>query len=258
MLRLAACRPVLLLFLGLSTIFPAAVRADSFRVAAAADLRVALPELARVFAARTGHVAQLSFGASQTLYRQIHEGAPFAVFLSADDALPARLFDEGRSIDAGHPYAIGALALVTAPGVTIDAGDDWSGLAAALKDGRITRFAIANPDTAPYGRAAKQALESRGLWHATDGRRVLGENVAQTAQFVQSGGAQAGLVGGALAHAEAARFGQVTPVPVAWHAPLRQAVVVMKDAPAAARDFAAFVLGAQGRAMLQQHGFTLP
>lgn len=258
MFRSTLRRPALLFVLALFLSLPAEAYADTFRVAAAADLRQALPELARAFEAGSGHRVQLTFGASRTLFRQIQEGAPFAVFLSADDELPARLQREGRSLDGGRLYAVGSLALVTAPGVKIDAGPEWRGLAAALKDGRITRFAIANPDTAPYGRAAREALTARGLWEACAPHRVLGENVAQAAQFVQSGGAQAGLVGSALARAEAGRFGQVTPVPGAWHAPLKQALAVMKDAPPGAHDFARFVLGDEGRAILTRYGFTLP
>ncbi len=256
MFRSALRRPALLFFLALFLSWTPAL-ADTFRVAAAADLRQALPELVRAFEAGSGHTVQLSFGASRTLYRQIQEGAPFAVFLSADDELPARLYRDGRS-DAGRLYAVGNLALVTAPGVKLDAGADWSGLAAALKDGRITRFAIANPDTAPYGRAAREALTARGLWEACAPHRVLGENVAQAAQFVQSGGAQAGLIGSALARAEAGRFGQVTAVPGAWHAPLKQALAVMKDAPPGAHDFARFVRSEEGRTILTRYGFTLP
>ena len=163
-------------------------------VAAASDLKFALDEIARAWSAGTGKSVRLTYGSSGNFRRQIAEGAPFEVFLSADESYVLALAKEGRLVDDGALYAIGRLALFAPAGSPVDPDQGLAGVAALARAGRIGKFAIANPAHAPYGRAAREALESAGAWKLLEARLVLGENVSQAAQFATSGNAAAGLV----------------------------------------------------------------
>ncbi len=228
-------------------------------IAAASVLQFALPELADAFAAETGQAVRLSFGSSGNLSRQIREGAPFQLFLSADEEFIAALHADGVTPDAGTVYAEGQLALIAPRGglLTPDAGMD--DLARLLDAGRIARFAIANPEHAPYGMRAREALETRGLWEAIRPALVLGENVSQAAQFALSGNAEGGLVALSLALApQVAARGVSAPVPRDWHLPLRQRMALLPGAGDTARAFHAYLLSPPGQAILSRHGFGLP
>ena len=165
-------------------------------VAAAADLRFALDEIAADFKRATGHDVRIVYGSSGNFRRQIAEGAPFELFLSADEAYVLALAREGFMVDDGVAYAIGRLALVVPAGSPLKLDGELADLAAAVADGRVRRFAIANPEHAPYGRAAREALQKAGAWDAIQGRLVLGENVG-------AGGAVRGLRLGAGRHCRA-------------------------------------------------------
>lgn len=163
-------------------------------VGAAADLASCMDDLAAAFRAQApGAQLKVSIAASGTLYAQIRNGAPFDVFMSADMEYPRRLAAEGAAEGASlYRYADGRLAVWAA-----DPAADLAGGLPALAQPRFARIAIANPDVAPYGRAAKAALVAAGVWDQVQARLVVGENIAQTAQFVQTGNAQVGLVSGA-------------------------------------------------------------
>ncbi len=248
-------------------------------VAAASDLQFALPEIAAAYTADGNPPVRLVFGSSGNLARQIRQGAPFDLFLSADETYALALADDGLTEGQGIRYARGALVLALPPGSRIPAGaapadaqpDDAApatgleGLARALAEGRLRRFAIANPEHAPYGRAAREALISAGLWEALQGHLVLGENVSQAAQFALSGQTDGGLIARSLSHAPAlAARGRFVPVDPALHAPLNQRAVVLgqkrRAAPqeAAAQRFLAFLQGDQAREILRRNGFALP
>jgi molybdate transport system substrate-binding protein len=228
-------------------------------VAAASDLNYALPDIAGRFTAHTGLHVRLSFGSSGNFARQIAQGARFELFMSADEAYVRRLRDAGLTEGAGDLYAIGRLALFVPQGSPLDADPDFAGLRRALGDGRLRRFAIANPDHAPYGRAAREALEHARLWTALQGRLVLGENASQATQFAISGSADGGLIpySQALVPRVAARGSSIL-VPADRHAPLRQRMVLLKGAGETARRFYDFLRGAAARAIFTRYGFTLP
>ena len=237
---------------------PAAAQAPV--VAAAADLRFALPEVAAAFALDTGERVRLSFGSSGNFARQIRQGAPYEVFLSADEGYVLALAADGFTRDRGTLYAIGRLALVVPEGSPLAVDGSLGDLAAALDDGRLGRLAIANPAHAPYGRAAEEALRHAGVWPRIRPHLVLGENVAQAAQFALEGGAAGGLVAYSLALAPqvAAAGARIALVPAAYHAPLRQRIVLVAGAGAVAERFYAFVRGPAARRTLRAYGFTLP
>jgi molybdate transport system substrate-binding protein len=228
-------------------------------VAAASDLQFALPEAAGRFTADSGHALRLSFGSSGNIARQIEQGSPVELFLSADEALVVRLHAGGHTRDPGVLYAIGRIALLAPPGSPIRAEGGMEAVREALSAGRITRFAIANPEHAPYGRAAMEALQASGLWEAIRPRLALGETVSQAAQFALAGGSQGGIVAYSLVLAPALQGrGHWTLLPEALHAPLRQRMALTRRAGPVAERFHAFLRQPAARDILRRHGFAVP
>ena len=228
-------------------------------VAAAADMSAALPELAASYTKKTGQAVKLSFGASGNLANQIRNGAPFDVFFSADEEYPQQLIAEGlASKDTLYRYAVGRLVLWV-PG---DSPLDLSKLGMqAMLDPSVKKISIANPATAPYGRAAEAALRHFGIYEHVSSRLVVGENVSQAAQFVESGNAQAGLI--ALSHALAPALkdkGRYWTIPLDAYPTLNQAAVVLLRSKQqnAARTFLEFLRSPEGASLLTGYGFSLP
>lgn len=234
-------------------------QAPPTRVAAASDLQFALSDVASQFTKETSQRVELVFGSSGTLARQIQDGAPFGLFLSADDRFVEQLARAGRTRDAGVPYATGRLVLFAPPGSPLDPAEGFDGLAKLLQRGQVTRFAIANPDHAPYGRVAEQVLRKRGLWDALQPTLVLGENVSQAAQFASAGNATGGIIAYSLALAPAMRTrGTYFLIPSDEHAPLTQRMVLTTHADAVAEQFYRYLQGPAARATLRQYGFVAP
>lgn len=228
-------------------------------VAAASDLRFALEEIAAAFERERGARVKLSLGSSGNFRRQVAAGAPFELFLSADEEYIEALHREGHTLDAGVLYAIGRLVLFAPHGSPVVPDAEMRGLAAAVRAGRVERIAIANPEHAPYGRAAREALQRQGLWDAVKARAVLGENVSQAAQFAASGSAQAGVFAYSLALAPAiAQRGRYVLLPESLHAPLRQRMALLRGAGSVARDFYAYLQQPGARAIFRRHGLALP
>ena len=228
-------------------------------VAAASDLKFALDAIAAPFEAVSGHRLRLVYGSSGQFYAQILQGAPFHLFLSADEDFVLRLADAGRTVDRGRRYASGRIALLVARDSPLQPDGSLGDLAAALGDGRLRKFAIAHPEHAPYGRRAEEALRHAGLWQRIRPHLVLGENVSQAAQFAASGAAQGGIV--ALSLALAPPLAQHTRhglIDAAWHRPLLQRMAVMRGAPAAAIAFYEHLSSAAAQATLARYGFVAP
>lgn len=236
---------------------PAACARTAPAIAAASDLQFALPEVEEAFRAQGGGALRLIFGSSGAFTTQIEQGAPFELFLSADQAYVQRLAGKGLTRDEGVRYAQGRIALFAPHGSSLQVDGEMKDLRGALADGRLRRFAIANPEHAPYGRAAREALIHAGLWDAVAPRLVLGENAAQAAQFASSGSAQGGLIPHALAVApELAARGASALIPATWHQPLNQQMVLLKRAGPTARAFYAFLQSPAARAILARYGFS--
>jgi molybdate transport system substrate-binding protein len=231
--------------------------ADAPLVAAASDLRFALDEVAAQFTRDTGWRVRIVYGSSGNFRRQIAEGGPFELFLSADEAYVLALAKEGHLVDDGVLYAIGRIALVIPEGSPLRPDPSLRDLAAAVAAGRVGRFAIANPEHAPYGRAAREALTAVGAWEGLQGRLVLGENVAQAAQFAVSGSAQGGIVALSLALAPGALAGaRHVAIPASMHQPLRQRMALTKRATESARAFYRYLQSPAATVILQRYGFT--
>jgi len=228
-------------------------------VAAAADLKFALDEIAAAFKKDTGHSVKLTFGSSGTFATQIRNGAPFQMYLSADEEYVSRLHAEGFTRDTGTLYAIGRIVLLAPSTSKLSVDSELRGLAAQLKAGQIKRFAIANPGHAPYGRRAEEALRKAGLWEQIRPKLVLGENVAQAAQFATSGSTGGGIVALSLAMSpQMAKIGRFAVIPADWHAPLRQRMVLLKNAGATAHSFYGYLQTPAARSIMRRYGFELP
>lgn len=228
-------------------------------VAAASDLKFALPEVAAAFERTGGGNLKISFGSSGNFRRQIAEGAPFELFFSADEGYADALIAEGRAQAPGLLYGIGRIVLFLPKHAQLKPDATLKDLAAAAADGRLDKLAIANPEHAPYGRAAREALQKSGTYAAVQDKLVLGENVGQAARFATSGAAQAGILPLAMMLApEISDQGSHVVLDQALHAPLRQKAVLIKGASETARRFLDFVGSPAGKAILARYGFALP
>ena len=226
-------------------------------VAAAADVSPALKEIGNAYEKKAGQKVLVSSGASGALAQQVHNGAPFDIFFSADMDYPRQVITAGEAdSNSLYPYAVGKLVLWVPAGSPLDI--EHQGMKALL-DPSVTKIAIANPQQAPYGRAAVAALKHAGIYDQLGDRLVIGESVAQAAQFVESGNAQAGLI--ALAHALAPQVqgkGKYWEVPADDYPPLTQGVVVLSRSQhkQEAADFVSYIKTKEAAEVLRKYGFT--
>jgi len=222
-------------------------------IAAAADLNFALEPISGAFRAAHPEVTlEINYGSSGNYYTQLRNRAPFDLFLSADLDYPRKLLTEGIGLpDSLFVYALGRIVIWVPAGSTRDP-------ATVLRDPALRHFAIANPRHAPYGRAAEAALRSLGVYDRVEKKLVLGENIAQTLQFVETGAADAGIVALSLALAPQMRGkGRYWELPLDAYPKMEQGGIILKPSPAAA-DFRGFLLSAPARRILREYGFGLP
>jgi molybdate transport system substrate-binding protein len=228
-------------------------------IAAASDLNFALTEISAAFSRDGGERVELVFGSSGTLARQVRDGAPFELFLSADEAFVAELASAGATRDSGTLYAVGRIVLFAPTGSPMIPSAGLEGVRRLLAAGRVTRFAIANPAHAPYGRAAEAALRKAGLWADLQPRLVLGDNVSQAARFATTGNAVGGIIAYSLALAPNVKSkGACFLIPDTEHPPLRQRMVLLKRAGPVAERFYRYLQTPASRAILERYGFALP
>ncbi len=229
------------------------VVADQVNIAVASNFITTLRQLASSFEERSGHTLRISSASTGKLYAQISHGAPFDLFLSADEARPARLVQEGKAVASSQTtYALGQLVFWSPKN---RANDDAIAL---LKSTAIKRIAIANPKTAPYGLAAQSVLNKLDLWQHSNIKRVRGENISQTFQFVISGAVDGGFVALSQTHA-GLQEGLVWQVPADYYAPIKQQVVLLNRAAKnrAALSFLTFILSGDGQKIIQQSGYAI-
>lgn len=227
-------------------------------VAAASDLTDVMNEIAARFEKETGCTVRVSTGSSGNFISQIENGAPFDVFFSADIEYPKKLESEGLAAPASmYLYAIGKIVLWTRNDSRLDIS---KGLA-ALRDPAVQKISIANPQHAPYGRAAEQALRKSGVYDAVKDRLVLGENISQAAQFVESGNAEVGILALSLAVSpEMKQKGRFEAIPEDLYKPIEQAAIVTRAAPnpRGARIFLDYIKIPAITVLLERYGFALP
>jgi molybdate transport system substrate-binding protein len=228
------------------------------RIAAAADLKFAMAELAGQFEKQTGTKVNVTYGSSGNFFSQLQNGAPFDLFFSADIEYPRKLESAGLTeMGTLYRYAVGRIVIWMPVDSKVDVTKQgWN----ALLDASVQKIAIANPEHAPYGRAAVAALQKAGIYQQVKSKLVFGENISQAAQFVQSGNAKAGIIALSLAISPPMKDGKSWKVPAEMHPAIEQGAIVMKSSKNkdAARGFLEFLKGKQGRAILEKHGFLIP
>lgn len=239
-----------------SLLLALSAHAEKITVAAAADLKFALDEIASTFEqTHTDDKVDLVYGSSGKFHTQIRQGAPYDLYFSADIKFPRELEKNGFAASEVKPYAFGRIAL-------------WSGsldatkmTLASLSDPKIIRIAIANPKHAPYGKRAEEALRAAGLWDKVEPKLVYGENIAHAAQFVETGNAQVGLIALSLAvNPVLAKKGGYWLVPDTLHQPLEQGFIITRQGAnnGLARRFADYMGSRPARAVMKKYGFVLP
>jgi len=233
-------------------------RGQTLRVAAAADLQFAMGDLAGQYEKKTGAKPEISYGSSGNFRAQIANGAPFDLFFSADAMYPEQLVAAGIA-DAQSlvVYGQGHLVLWAPAGANLQL--EQKGFA-ALKDPRVVKIAIANPEHAPYGRAAVAALQKAGLYEELKPKLVLGENISQAAQFAQSGNAQVGILALSLRFAESMKSGERWEIPADYYPPILQKAVIVSASQnkSVAKGFLDFVKSDEGRRILAKYGLAQP
>lgn len=235
----------------LPALVPTGAMAGSTHVAVAANFTEAAKEIAAAFKTKTGHEAILSFGSSGQFYTQIQQSAPFEIFLSADDERPKKLADEALAVrESVFTYAIGKLVLWSKDpqGVT---GEE------TLKANAFSKISIANPSAAPYGAAGIETLKALQLYDAVEPKIVMGNSIAQTFQFVDTGNAELGFV--ALSQLAGKSQGSRWLVPQTLYAPIRQDAVLLKNGATndAATAFMAFLKGPEAKAIIEKYGYVM-
>ncbi|MFI8582327.1 Molybdate-binding periplasmic protein precursor [Pseudomonas sp. THAF187a] len=242
-----------LLVLGL--VFAGSTLADEVKVAVAANFTAPMQAIAPGFEKATGHKLVAAFGATGQFYAQIRNGAPFEVFLAADDSTPGKLESEGLTVEGSRfTYAIGGLVLWSA------AADYLDGSAAALKAGQFKHLSIANPKAAPYGLAATQVLDKLGLSEALRGKLVEGQNITQAHQFVSSGNAELGFVALSQVYKDGkVSSGSAWIVPGDMYEPIKQDAVILKPGAnnPAASALVDYLKGPEAARIIESFGYTL-
>jgi len=231
---------------------------QTLKIAAASDLKFALTDLAATYEKQAGVKLSLTFGSSGNFFAQIQNGAPFDLFFSADSDYPRKLNEAGLVLpNSADSYAIGKLVLWS-PGNSklTPEKSGWQ----SLLDPSVQKIAIANPDHAPYGRAALEALKNSGLYEKIKSKLVFGENISQAAQFVQSGAAQIGILAASITASPSFALGHSWKIPQDQYTPLLQSFVVLKTSANkdAALAFVAYVKSPAAQAILEKYGFAKP
>jgi molybdate transport system substrate-binding protein len=232
--------------------------AQTLRVAAAADLQLVMNDLGKQFEKNSGTKLAISYGSSGNFQAQLENGAPFDIFFSADAMYPERLVKAGvADAQSLTVYAQGHLVLWALAGEHLglpEKGFD------ALKDSRVQKIAVANPEHAPYGRAAVAALKKASMYEKIKEKLVYGENISQAAQFAQSGSAQVGIIALSLTFAGSMKGGEKWEIPAEDYPPIQQEAVIINSSPnkPAAKAFLEFVKSQEGREILSDYGLTPP
>ena len=245
LIQLPVC---LLLMLTVSSAIPA----QEVSIAVAANFTDATRDIVPLFEQATGHRAVVSFGSTGKLYSQIENGAPFEVFLAADSKRPEKAEADGLAVKGSRfTYAMGKLALWSSLSGRFANAEEY------LKSAPLTRLAIANPRTAPYGQAAQQVLQHLGLWNNLQARLVRGDSIAQTFQFVASGNAEAGFVALSQVKAWKESAGTLWDIPQSYYAPIEQQAVLLKkgESSVAAIAFLDFLKGSKARKVISSYGY---
>ncbi|MDO9118154.1 MAG: molybdate ABC transporter substrate-binding protein [Nitrospira sp.] len=234
------------------------VFAEEITIAAASDLNFAMKDLVAEYEKIAGHQVKLSLGSSGNFYAQIQNGAPFDLYFSADIGYPRKLEEAGLTVSGSlYRYAVGRIVLWAGTASRLDVSKGLD----VLREPGIKKIAIANPKHAPYGRAAVAAMESSRVYESVREKLILGENISQAAQFIESGACEIGIIALSLALSPAmSGKGAYWEIPAEAYPPLEQGAVILKQSrnQEAARRFLEFLKGPQGQDIMRRYGFLLP
>jgi molybdate transport system substrate-binding protein len=232
--------------------------AEEITIAAASDLNFAFREIVNEYEKTTGNHVRLTLGSSGNFYTQIQNGAPFDLYFSADIAYPRKLEEAGLTVPGSlYQYAVGRIVMWTGLESHIDVTQGFE----ALREPTVKKIAIANPKHAPYGRAAVAAMEYFKVYNQVKDKLVLGENISQAAQFVESGAADVGIIALSLALAPPMQAaGHYWEIPADAHPPIEQGAVMLMGGKnqESAKAFLSFIQGAEGQTMMTRYGFAVP
>jgi molybdate transport system substrate-binding protein len=226
-------------------------------VAAASDLKFALEEIAANYKIEKGQEVKLVFGSSGVLWQQVKNGAPFSLLMSADEAYVDDLYKNGLTVNKGSLYAIGGIVLLQKKGSLIKLGTDKDTLIKAVQAAK--KIAIANPEHAPYGRAAKEYFTSLGIWDQVKPKLVFGENISQASTFALTGSADFAISALSLAISPQIQVQSTyVLIPDQLHQPLRQRMVLLKNKAANAKDFYDYLQEPMAKQVMTRYGFSIP
>ena len=238
-------------------VFAQSVGAQQTTVAVAANMKDAFAEIDAAFRATEKSQMRLVYGSSGNFAAQIMNGAPFNLFISADERFPLELYKQGKTEDAGIVYASGKLAIITKKSTETKSFDSKEVLTKAIQ--RANKIAIAKPELAPYGKAAVEYLKAEGLWELAKDKLIYGDNIGIATMYVITGGADIGLTALSLAKSpEVAKQTSYRLVDSKFYEPLKQRMVLMKGATPEAIDLYLFMQGNQAKLILQKYGYTTP
>lgn len=246
------------LFCAIVILASSSLQAGQMSITAASDLQYAMKDIIKAYLRKNpDDSVSAVYGSSGKAFSQIENGAPYDMFFSADISYPQKLKTSGSAISDPKPYAIGRMTVWVAKSSGLDARKGIR----LLTDPKVRKIAMANPEHAPYGRIARQVMEHYKMYDNVKNRIVLGENIQQTAQFVQTGAADVGMIAYSLALAPVlAKEGNYYLVPENTHKPIVQGYVLLKPAAEnqTARKFERFIGSAEARAIFKRYGFALP
>ena len=227
-------------------------------IAAASDLSYVLIRVSEQFTKETGRKLRVSFGSSGNLKRLIEQGAPFEIFMSADENYVFQLAEQGHTVDQGQVYALGRLVLFAPQGSALTQSLNFAALPSLLAEGKVRKFAIANPRHAPYGKAARETLINSHLWETIESSLVFGESASQATLFAVSGATQGAIIPYSLAlNPSIAEQGSSRLIDENLHSPLRQRMVLLKKAGDTARQFYNYLQTDAVREIMRKFGFTV-
>ena len=228
-------------------------------IAAASDLSYVLTRVTDQFTRETGQKVRLSFGSSGNLKRLVEQGAPFEIFMSADEDYVLQLAEQGHTVDRGRVYALGRLALFAPHGSVLAQSLNFAAFPQLLAEGKLRKFAIANPRHAPYGRAAREVLQNLGMWDQIESTLVFGESASQATLFAVSGSTQGAIIPHSLVlNPSISAEGSFRLVDKNLHSPLRQRMVLLNNAGGTALQFYDYLQTESIRALMRKFGFAIP
>lgn len=245
------------IFLAVFFIFTGSVFAQVATIAVAANMKDAFTEIAAEFKSTGKSEMRVVYGSSGNFAAQIMNGAPFSLFIAADEQFPLELFKNGKAVDDGSVYAIGKLVIITKTSSGIHLLDSRADIAKAIA--KANKVAIAKPELAPYGRAAVQYLKAEGLWDLAKDKLVYADNIGAATTYVASGAADLGFTAFSLAKSpELLKQTSYVAVDAKMYEPIKQRMVLIKGAPQEVQDLYRFMQGPKAKAILQKYGYSTP